>query len=478
MIGSGGMRTIPSRNEGAMKLCMSQATTMGAAFEDDLLAFGNAGWPAAELWLTKLEAFLQGHSLDDAREVLKRSEVEAVGAASQGGLMAPEGRERDLHWELFASRLKCLEALGVGVLVITPDFTTEPGGDEIAAALEGLARAANLAHNHGVRLALEFQKKAKFCSSLDTAIAMVSHVGASNLGVCLDLFHYYTGPSKFEDLAYLSPENLAWVQVSDLSGTPRELAGDSDRVLPGDGDFQIGPILEQLQRVGYDGYISLEVLNPMLWAIRADGPCRCGTSGIGEAAGTPRPRVASRCQGRAVSVSVVAIQPPAAIYREEQYFAWWLYAVLAAMVVIGWLAIALPQNSVVPGAVGAPVARSRIPLSFLVGLFLPPVLVVGVLRMTTEVTASTCRVWFGIVPTYRRAILLEEIRRVEIVRYRPIRDHGFWGVRTTKDGERIWTARGDRGVRVHLADGSRVLIGSQRPEDLAAVLDRAARPVG
>ena len=34
-------------------------------------------------------------------------------------------------------------------------------------------------------------------------------------------------------------------------------------------------------------------------------------------------------------MSIAAIQPPAAIYREEQFFAWWLYALLAAMVGIG-----------------------------------------------------------------------------------------------------------------------------------------------
>jgi len=34
----------------------------------------------------------------------------------------------------------------------------------------------------------------------------------------------------------------------------------------------------------------------------------------------------------------------------------------------------------------------------------------------------------------------------------------------------------DRGVRVTLADGSRLLIGSQRPEDLAAVLSRVEPP--
>ena len=88
-----------------------------------------------------------------------------------------------------------------------------------------------------------------------------------DVGICLDLYHYYTGPSKFEDLAHLSATNLAWVQLSDLSGTPREIAGDADRILPGDGDFQTGAVLDQIEAIGYDGYVSLEVLNPSFWAI-------------------------------------------------------------------------------------------------------------------------------------------------------------------------------------------------------------------
>ena len=55
----------------------------------------------------------------------------------------------------------------------------------------------------------------------------------------LDLFHYYKGPSKFEDLDRLTPENLAFVQFSDVIGVPREIMTDSDRVMPGEGDFQL-----------------------------------------------------------------------------------------------------------------------------------------------------------------------------------------------------------------------------------------------
>ena len=94
--------------------------------------------------------------------------------------------------------------------------------------------------------------------------------GSPNAGVCLDVFHFQTGPSKLEDLGGLTRENLAWVQLCDVSGTPRELAGDRDRILPGDGDFPLGPIVAHLGRIGYNGFVSLELFNPHLWEVAAD----------------------------------------------------------------------------------------------------------------------------------------------------------------------------------------------------------------
>ena len=69
-------------------------------------------------------------------------------------------------------------------------------------------------------------------------------------------------------------------------------------------------------------------------------------------------------------------------------------------------------------------------------MVLPPVLVVGVLRMTTEVAPGVVRVWFGWVPTYRRLIDLSTVLRIEVIQYRPLRDYGGWGIRVAQgDGD-------------------------------------------
>jgi hypothetical protein len=108
-----------------------------------------------------------------------------------------------------------------------------------------------------------------------------------------------------------------------------------------------------------------------------------------------------------------------------------------------------------------------------IGLSLPVLMVLGVLRMTTLVTPTAVRVWFGFIPTYRHEIPIPSIARVEVVVYRPIIDAKGWGVRIGPDGERILNARGNRGVRLHLVDGSRILIGSQRPDELALAVKGA-----
>ena len=253
-----------------MKACINQVTTLSTPFEADLPAYARGGWTAVEVWLTKLETYLEAHSIAEARGLLDGEGLRAVAASMQGGLLLSRGAEKAAHWDHFRRRLGILEGLGVGTLIVAADVGGEPTGEDYGRAAAALAEAAGAARGHNVRLALEFQKTSRFCASLDTALAIIAQAGVEGLGVCLDLFHFYTGPSKFDDLAYLAPDNVAWVQVCDLIGTPREMAGDTDRVLPGDGDFAIGPILEHLKRIGYDGFISLEVLNPQLWGVSAD----------------------------------------------------------------------------------------------------------------------------------------------------------------------------------------------------------------
>jgi len=163
--------------------------------------------------------------------------------------------------------------------------------------------------------------------------------------------------------------------------------------------------------------------------------------------------------------SVATLQPATAVFREEQYFDWRVYALIVAVEVLTGLGL-LHRNA----------WSLEFVLGIVVGLGLVMFLVLFVLYMTTEVTPTDVRVWFGWVPTYRRIVPIADVRRVEVVTFRPIADYGFWGIRSGRDGTRALIARGNCGVRLELADGSLLLIGSQRPEALATALEGALQP--
>jgi hypothetical protein len=163
--------------------------------------------------------------------------------------------------------------------------------------------------------------------------------------------------------------------------------------------------------------------------------------------------------------SVATLQPVAAVFREEQYFDWRVYTLIALVGLLTGLGL-------VRGRVWSP----EVALGLVIGLALLMFVIVFLLHMTTEVGPTDLRVWFGWAPTFPRIVPIDTIRRIEVVTYRPIADYGFWGIRVGRDGEKAFIARGNRGVRIELNDGTRLLIGSQRPEVLASVLDRALRP--
>jgi 2-keto-myo-inositol isomerase len=251
-----------------MKLCISEATTLSSTFAEDVNGYADGGCRALEVWLTKLESHLQKHSVADTRKLLEDRAVTLAAAAYQGGLLLSQGEQRQAHYDHFKRRLDLCQSFGIGTLLIVADFADKIETTDLQRAVVSLAQAAQWASAFHVRLALEFRGSATFCSSLDTALALIAQCGEANVGVNFDVFHYYTGPSKFEDLALLTPSNLAHVQLSDVLGVPRELASDGDRILPGEGDFRLEEIVRHLRALGYDGWVSLELFNPTLWQLK------------------------------------------------------------------------------------------------------------------------------------------------------------------------------------------------------------------
>lgn len=94
------------------------------------------------------------------------------------------------------------------------------------------------------------------------------------------------------------------------------------------------------------------------------------------------------------------------------------------------------------------------------------VVLAGLIRMKTVVTRTHLRI--VIVPFPRKAFDLAEVEHCEPVTYRPLLHYGGWGWRWSPSRGSAYTMRGNRGVTVRLRGGKTFLVGSQRPEELAA----------
>ena len=251
-----------------MIAAISQACTLATPFGDDIVGLVGGGATAVEVWLPKLEAHLEAHSVAETLELVRSRDLRLVAASVQTNLLLSQGDERRAAFDQFRARLDLCQAFAIPVIVVAADFPPGPDETALQRAMVSLVQAARWAAGFDVRIALEFDGAAGFCTNLDTAISLVEQCSEPNVGVCLDAFHYHKGPSKPHDLGRLTAANLAHVQACDVAGVPREWMTDADRVFPGEGDFDLAPIFERLRAIKYAGAVSLELMNPVLYAVK------------------------------------------------------------------------------------------------------------------------------------------------------------------------------------------------------------------
>lgn len=145
-----------------------------------------------------------------------------------------------------------------------------------------------------------------------------------------------------------------------------------------------------------------------------------------------------------------------ASFREVQRFRQpWLWALLAFVCVVSIVASG-PIGVVVAGAI----------VAFMWSL-----------RLETEIRADGLYVKFTPFHLSYRQVPWTDVDAVEAATYRPIREYGGWGIRFRRGGV-AYNVSGSKGVRIGRSDDRELLIGSQRPYDLARAIRDAMQNAG
>ena len=131
--------------------------------------------------------------------------------------------------------------------------------DDVAERFAGIcARAADV----GLNVAIEFLPWSEI-PDVATAWEIARRAGAANGGLLVDAWHYFRGPSDAEQLAAVPPEHIIVVQLDDAGPPQGDLAEDTStrRRLPGQGELDLVGLLRQLDAMGADAPISVEILS-------------------------------------------------------------------------------------------------------------------------------------------------------------------------------------------------------------------------
>ncbi len=159
------------------------------------------------------------------------------------------------------------------------------------------------------------------------------------------------------------------------------------------------------------------------------------------------------------------------LYFEKQRFTqFWL-----------WLIIAVVNLSVAYGAYLQfttaidPSGRPMDMVGFYIGLGLALLvdLIFVLARLETQITKVGIEVRFFPFHLNARFFPWSDIAKSQVRTYEPLSEFGGWGLRGSFSGKgKAFNVSGNQGLQLEFNDGKKLLIGTQKPEEIKAILQK------
>jgi len=165
------------------------------------------------------------------------------------------------------------------------------------------------------------------------------------------------------------------------------------------------------------------------------------------------------------------MDPKNVLFREVQRFRQlWIWAVVIFLMALSWYSFIQQVVSKIPFGTRPAPDLVLIMMWALFGWAFP--MMVYTAGLTTEIRVDG--IYIRYIPFHRkfRTIPFEAIQTYEVRTYRPLREYGGWGIRYGAGGK-AYNVSGNRGVQLGLLSGRMILLGSQKPEELALSIERA-----
>jgi sugar phosphate isomerase/epimerase len=257
-----------------VRLALSEISTVGAPFAEDVRAYAAAGFEAIGLWEFKLpdddganRALLREHGLAVANCIPALPSVLQLRIPGMEGPADPEERIESICASV--RRLAAYEP--ESVLCLTGPAGDLDPGEARRIVVAGLRRIAAAARESGVRLGLEpiqpaQHETASFVHTVADATALLAEAGLDDVGIMVDTYNLWDDAGAVEWLA-ANGGRVTGVHVADRPARDRD-----DRVLPGEAGARTRELLDAARAGGWDGSVDVEIFSEpeRFWGLPVD----------------------------------------------------------------------------------------------------------------------------------------------------------------------------------------------------------------
>lgn len=230
-------------------------------FQDRVEAAARAGFKGFGIWHSDLAHTLRKRSLKEMKAILDGNGMRHVELEFLTDWFADGEKKRESDAEK-RKLLEAAEALGARHLKVGEFARSECPMPRL---IESFAALCKDAANHGTRIVYEMMPTPfSTIDSVEKALELVEGAGASNGGICFDLWHIAKLKIPYERVARVPLKYMLAVEIND--GTrecPWPLHEDTinHRRFCGEGEFEPKRFVNALLKAGYDGPWGIEVLN-------------------------------------------------------------------------------------------------------------------------------------------------------------------------------------------------------------------------
>jgi len=143
--------------------------------------------------------------------------------------------------------------------------------------VKNVLKLSDIAQDYGMKIAYEpVGIHTSYVQTVEMACEILERIDRDNVGICLDSSNLYLNHklNDFQVIQKIPPEKIWVAHINDMDDLPIEQLDQDNRSLPGRGVIDLNNYIDNLEKAGYKGMVSVETFREEYWQMNGDDVIR------------------------------------------------------------------------------------------------------------------------------------------------------------------------------------------------------------